>query len=123
MEISNVIPIYKKENRHCKNNYRPVSLLSCLSKLCEKIVFFRLYDFLADMGYLYKFQSGFRPGDSTVNQLTYIVHQIYLALDSGKEVRLVFLDISKAFDKVWHDGLICKLESLGVCNPLLHELV
>lgn len=121
-KLANVIPIYKKDNRHCKNNYRPVSLLPCLSKLCEKIVFIRLYDFLTDIGYLYKFQSGFRPGDSTVNQLTYLVHQIYSALDSGKEVRLAFLDISKAFDKVWHDGLICKLESLGVCNPLLNWL-
>jgi hypothetical protein len=78
---------------HCKNNYCLVSLLSCLSKLCENIVFICLYDFLTDIGYLYKFQSGFGPGDFTVNQLTYLVHQIYLALDSGKEVRLVFLDI------------------------------
>ena len=88
-----------------------------------KIVFIRLYDFLIDPGYLYKFQSSFRPGDSTVNQLAYLVHQVYLALDTGKEVRLVFLDIlSKAFDKVWHDGLICKLESLCFCNPLLNWL-
>ena len=58
--------------------------------------------------------------DSTVNQLSYLVHQMYLALDSGKEVRVVFLDISKAFDRVWHAGLICKLEVLGVCNPLLN---
>ena len=74
-----------------------------------------------DIGYLYKFQSGFRPGDSTVNQLSYIVHQIYLALDNYKEVRIVFWYISKAFDRVWHAGLICKLELLGVCNPSLRS--
>ena len=75
---------------------------------------------MIDIGYLYKFQSSFRPGYSTVSQLSYLVHQIYLALDSGKEVRVVFLDISKAFDRVWQVGLICKLEVLGVCNPLLN---
>jgi hypothetical protein len=61
---------------------------------------------------LNRFQSGFRPGDSTVNQLILIVPKIYEALESGKEVRMVFLDISKAFDKVWHRRLIYKLELL-----------
>ena len=64
-------------------------------------------------------QSGFRPGDSTVNQLVYLVHKIYDAFERGKEVRMVLLDISKAFDKVWHKGLLCKLESLGVRGSLL----
>ena len=66
-----------------------------------------------------KFQSGFRPGDGTINQLTYIIHTIYQALDMGMEIRMVFLDLSKAFDKVWHRGLIHKLENLGLCDPLL----
>ena len=83
-----------------------MSLLTCLSKICEKIVFIRL-------------QSGFRPGDSTTNQLILITHKIYEALEQGKGVRMVFLDISKAFDKVWHRGLLLKLERLGVRDPLL----
>ena len=69
--------------------------------------------------FLNPFQSGFRPGDSTVNQLVFVVHKIYKALEEGKEVRMVFLDISKAFDKVWHKGLLRRLESLGVRDPLL----
>jgi hypothetical protein len=52
-------------------------------------------------------------------QLIYITHQIYLAFEAGKEVRVVFLDISKAFDRVWHAGLLEKLKALGVRNPLL----
>ena len=118
-KLANVIPLFKKENRQYKVNYRPVSLLSSFSKICEKIVFDRLYNFLIDIVFLYKYQSGFRPGDSTINQLIYIIHQIYLAFEEGKEVRVVFLDISKAFDRVWHAGLIEKLKAVGVRGPLL----
>ena len=64
----------------------------------------------------YKFQSGFRPRDSTVMQLVYIVHETYEAFEEDSEMRTVFLDISKAFDRarVWHRGLIAKLRSNGV---------
>ena len=64
-------------------------------------------------------QSGFIPGDSTVNQLTYLYHTFCEALDAGKEVRAVFCDISKAFDRVWHKGLIHKLEAAGVAGETL----
>ena len=63
-------------------------------------------------------QSCFRPGDSTVNQLIHIYHIMCKALDCKKEVRLVFCDISKAFDRVWHKGLIFKLKSLGIRGNL-----
>ena len=55
-------------------------------------------------------QSGFKPGDSCINQLLAITHEIYKSFDDGFEVRGVFLDISEAFDKVWHEGLIFKLK-------------
>ena len=64
-------------------------------------------------------QSGFIPGDSTVNQLTFLYDTFCKALDSGKEVRVVFCDISKAFDRVWHAGLIYKLRASGVSGNLL----
>ena len=104
-KFANVTPIFKKDDRQLKKNYRPVSLFASSSKILEKIVFIRLYNFLLEINFLSPFQSGFRLGDSTVNQLIHIVHKIYGALDQGKEVRMVFLDISKAFDKVWHRGL------------------
>ena len=55
-------------------------------------------------------QSGFKPGDSCINQLLSITREIYSYFDEGLEVRSVFLDIAKAFDKVWHDRIILKLK-------------
>ena len=61
-------------------------------------------------------QSGFRPGDSRVRQLISVVHEIYNAFDanSSLEMRDVFLDIFKAFDRVWHKGLLYKLKCMGI---------
>ena len=67
-------------------------------------------------------QSGFKPGDSCINQLIAITHEIYQSFDEGYEVRGVFLDISKAFDKVWHKGIIFKLKQNGISGNLLHLL-
>ena len=67
-------------------------------------------------------QSGFKPGDSCVNQLVSITHEIYKSFDESHEVRDVFLDISKAFNKVWYDGLIFKLTQNGISGNLLKLL-
>ena len=82
-KLANVVPIFKKDNRQLKSNYRPVSLLTSLSKIYEKIVFKRLYNFLLEINFFAPLQSGFRPGDSTVNQLIFMVHKIYEALERG----------------------------------------
>ena len=66
-----------------------------------------------DNNLLIEQNSGFKRKDSTVNQLLKIVHQIYLDINNGKDTCLVFLDVSKAFDKVWHKGLLFKLRQLG----------
>ena len=67
-------------------------------------------------------QSGFKPGDSCTNQLLSITDQIYKSLDEGHEVRSVFLDISKAFDKVWHKGPNFKLKQNSISGNLLSTL-
>ena len=68
-------------------------------------------------------QSGFRPDDSCINQLLSITHDIFTSFDSGLEVRGVFLDISKTFDKVWHDGRIYELKQNGIKDKLLCLLI
>ena len=73
-------------------------------------VFERLSEYFIENDLISPNQSGFKPGDSCTNQLISITHEIYQSLDDGFEVRGVFLDISKAFDKVWHNGLIYKLK-------------
>jgi hypothetical protein len=115
----NVVPVHKKSDRQKKENYRPISLLCNVSKVFEKLIHNNLYQFLNSRGLLTPKNSGFRTGDGTVNQLISIVDKIYEGLDKGCDVRMVFLDLSKAFDKVWHKGLIFKMESLGVSGSLL----
>ena len=81
-----------------------------------------MFGFFFDKGLISANQSGFKSGDSGINQLLSITHNIYKPSDDGYEVRGVFLDISKAFDKVWHDGLIFKLRENGISGNLLKVL-
>ena len=118
-KLANVLPLYKKNDKTSVNNYRPISLLSCVSKVMERVVFKYTFNYIRDQGLLSSFQSGFTPGDSTTNQLLHVYHLLCEALDHKKEVRLVFCDISKAFDRVWHDGLLHKLEKIGITGKLL----
>ena len=105
---ANIVPVHKKNDKQLIKNYRPVSLLPVCSKIFEKVIFNSLFKYLEDNNLLNGNQSGFRPGDSCVHQLLSITHEIYKAFDANPslEVREVFLDLSKAFDKVWHDGLM-----------------
>ena len=73
-----------------------------------------MFRFLIENNLISSNQSGFKPGDSCINQLLSITHEIYKSFDDGFEVRGVFLDISKAFDKVWDKGIIFKLKQDGL---------
>ena len=120
-KYANVVPVHKKNEKNVKGNYRPISLLPIFGKMLEKLVYDSLYSHLVSCDLLNPNQSGFRPGDSTVNQLISITHTIFKAFDCNPplDVRSVYLDISKAFDRVWHDGLIYKLKRCGVSGQLL----
>ena len=113
-KLAHITPIFKKGDRNQCTNYRPVSLLCCVSKVFERLVFNHLYPILKERGVFTPNQAGFQPGDSTLNQLNYILHKIHSSSDIGEETLIVFLDLTKAFDKVWHNGLIHKLNSFGL---------
>ena len=117
---SNICPIHEKGYKQIVNNYRPVSLLPICGKIFERLVFNSLYQFLEEHNLLLIHQSGFHCNDSCINQLLFIVHTLYKAFDAYPtlDARGVFLDMSKAFDKVWHEGLIYKLKSMGVSDSL-----
>ena len=93
-------------------------------KIFEKIIFNKTYNFLLEKNLLNSNQPGFRPSDSCINQLLAITHEIFEAFDCNPslEIRSVFLDISKAFDKVWQEGLLYKLKSMGISGELYNLL-
>ena len=78
-----------------------------------------MFSFFSENDLISPKQSGFRPGDSCTNQLLSIAHEILSAFDDCHEVRGVFLDISKAFDRVWHEGLLFKLQQYGMSGELI----
>ena len=109
-KLTNVTAIFKKVRSNLPISLRPIC-----------IIFNNLYPYLNSNNLITKNQSGYRPGDSTTNQLLFLVDEIHRAFEdrNSLEVRAVFLVISKAFDKVWHDGLIFKLKQNGISGSLL----
>ena len=116
---ANVTPIFKKGSRQDIRNYRPISLLSSTSKILERVVYNHLYEHCQTNNLLSKRNSGFKQNDGAVNRLLYLVDRIYKGLDDEREIAMVFLDITKAFDRVWHKGLLFKLRGFGVSGLLL----
>ena len=114
LNIAKVVPIYKKDSPECFGNYRPVSVLPCLSKILERIVYNRTYDFLTKNEILYKQQYGFRSNHSTYMAVLDFVNNISDAIDKDKHTIGIFMDLSKAFDTIDHNILLNKLYHYGL---------
>ena len=100
LKIAKVVPIYKKENPESFGNYKPVSVLPCISKIFERVVYNRSYDFLSKNDKLYKKQYGFRSNHSTYMAVIDFVNDVSKAIDDGMNTVGIFMDLSKAFDTI-----------------------
>ena len=105
---AHVVTVHKEGGKQYLKNYRSISLPPVCGKIFERLIYKELFTFLTDNNLISLNHSGFKSGDSYVNQLIAITHKIYKPLDDRLEVREIFLDISKAFDKVWHKWYIWK---------------
>ena len=119
LEESQCLTDSRKENRQLKKKCRPISLLPICGKIFEKLIFDTIYEYLWENQLTN--QSGFRPGDSTEDQLLSITHKVYSASEEFPS-REMKLDISKVLDKVWHNGHLSKLKSYGISVCLFSVL-
>ena len=114
-KVSSVVPVFKNVGeRSTAKNYRPVSLLSVVSKVFEKLVNNRIVNHLEKCGLFSDFQYGFRSSRSTADLLTTVSDRIARTFNRSGVTRAVAFDISKAFDRVWHSGLLHKRSSYGI---------
>ena len=116
-----ISPIHKKGDKQIVDNYRPVSILTVCGKIFERFILNSLYQFLEEHNLLSIHLSRFHSNNSCINQFLLIVHTLHKDFDAYPtlDTRGVFPDMSKAFDKVWHEGLIYKLKSMEVSDLLL----
>ena len=122
-KIAHITAIWKGSGlKSSKLQYRPISLLPTLSKVFESIIHNRLLSHYEENSIISERQAAYMKGDSTINQLIYLIHLIRASWTKGCIVQGIFVDVHAAFDKVWHAGLIAKLESIqieGNCLDLL----
>ena len=95
-----VMPIFKSREANNMDNYRPISVLKCLSKIIERIVFNTIYSFFTEENLFHKLQSGFRPNHSTATAMIYLINTIYQDMDENQITGALFLDLRKAFDTI-----------------------
>ena len=119
LKVSSVVSAFKNVGeRPTVKNYCPVSLLSVVSKVFKKLVNNRIVDHLEKCGLFSDFQNGFRSSRSTADLITVASDRIARAFNRSGATKAVVLHISKAFDRVWHAGLLHKLKSYGISGQI-----
>lgn len=117
-KTAHVHPVPKKGDRSDPSNYRPIAITSLLSKVMERVINTKLLRYLEEHDLISDRQYGFRHGRSTGDLLVYLTHRWASAIESQGEALAVSLDMAKAFDRVWHRGLLSKLPSYGLPEGL-----
>ena len=120
MKLADVYPLFKSKDRSDTTNYRPISLLLTLSKLLEKVVYEKVYQFLTDTNQIYSSQYGFRSGHSCENAIGELLSAVLKGYQSNKYTLGLFLDLSKAFDTLQHSILLEKLHYYGIRGTALN---
>ena len=114
MKKADVVPLYKSKRKDIRTNYRPISLLLTISKLLEKVMYRRTYNFIDSNGLLFKSQYGFRSNHSCEHAVGELVGNIVKNGENSKHTIAIFLDLSKAFDTISHNTLLRKLYIYGI---------
>ena len=122
LKKQSIVPIYKKGSKAVPANYRPISLTSHITKLFERVLRKHIVAYLENNHILHKSQHGFRPGRSCLTQLLHHIDSILSILESNQNADVIYLDLSKAFDKVNHLILLHKLELTGITGKILNWL-
>ena len=119
MKIAEVITLHKGKARDNGSNYRPISLLTTMSKVLEKVVYTRVYKFLTDTGQLCDTQYGFRSQHSCEHAVSQLIGTVLKNMENQKTTVSVMLDLSKAFDTIEHEIMLKKLALYGVRGTCL----
>ena len=114
MKRADVIPLHKGKRHDLKTNYRPISLLLTISKILEKIVHKRTYNFLDSNDLLYNSQYGFRSNYSCEHAVGELISKVLKGLENSQYTIAIYLDLSKAFDTISHKVLLNKLSRYGI---------
>ena len=114
LKIALITPIFKANESNLFENYGPISVLTCFSKLLEKLMYKRLYNYVEKHQVLSEHQFGFRRNRSTEHAILELSNKISKAIDKGEYTIGVFLDLSKAFDTVNRGILLKKLQHYGI---------
>lgn len=113
-KIACVIHVFKNGSHTCVNNYRTISLLSCFDHLLETLMYKRLFNFIDNKNILFQNQFGFTANHSTTSATLLITDKVQRAVEDGKYLCGIFLDLRKAFDSVNHSILLKKLHHYGI---------
>ena len=114
LKIDKVIPLHKSGNSNLMSNYRPISILPTLSKIFEKLIRSRIYQFLEENEVIYNYQFGFRQNHSTIHAVQTAITSVITSLNSSYQSMGIFIDFSKAFDTIKHEILLSKLSHYGI---------